>query len=185
MPFILMMKLQFQARIYNISFGVDFAKMNQIFFERIRDTTGCGDRFPENRTLYECIEEVYPEKIKNKSPEEVKLMLDENSRKFQNALSTDIDASKLEQIEYMAQAIIRGQDYKFNESMVPIDYIQNFRFELLINSFPFQLDIFISIFHEKANISESDACHFWTIPIDFASHCSKYANGSGNFFPFF
>ena len=97
--------------------------MNQIFFERIRDTTGCGDRFPENRTLYECIEEVYPEKIKNKSPEEVKLMLDENSRKFQNALSTDIDASKLEQIEYMAQAIIRGQDYKFNESMVPIDYI--------------------------------------------------------------
>ena len=130
MPFILMMKLQFQARIYNISFGVDFAKMNQIFFERIRDTTGCGEHFPENRTLLECIKEGYAGKIKNKSPEEVKLMLDENSKKFQNALSTDIDASKLKQIEYIAQASFSTQDFRFNKPLVAIDFIQNFRFEL-------------------------------------------------------
>lgn len=130
-----MIKLQFQARIYNISFGVDFAKMNQILFERIRDTTGCGEHFSENRTLEECIEKVYPEKIKNKSPEEVQVMLDAISKRFQNALSTDTDASKLKQIEYIAQRTISGQGPTLNEHMVAIDFIRNFR--LILQLFHF------------------------------------------------
>lgn len=39
----------------------------------------------------------------------------------------------------------------------------------------------ISIFHEKANISESNACHFWVMPEEWSTFCSKYGKGSGNF----
>lgn len=91
--------------------------MNQTIFEYMRDATGCGEHFPENRTLDECLNTVYAGKIKNKSAEEIKSMWNEISRKFQSSLSTlGIDASKREQIEHVLQKYVMFMDLNANSS---------------------------------------------------------------------
>lgn len=101
-------------------FGIEFAKMNQTLFERCRETTGCGGH--ENRTFAQCMESVYAEKIKNKSPAEVKTMLDEISTNFQSKLSADIDASKLKDLEYIVLEGFIHRNSRIDKTMVCDDF---------------------------------------------------------------
>lgn len=74
----------------------------------MRDTTGCGEHFPENRTFEECRTTAYTELIKDKSTEEVQSMLDEISNRFQDSLSApESDTTKLKQLEYFVRCLTR------------------------------------------------------------------------------
>ena len=98
----------------------------------MRETTGCGEHLPETRTFYEC-STVNPAKIKNKSAEEVKSMLDEISTKFQDSFST-LDASKLKQMEYLVKGFIGIPTHNDPQYTVSIDFYQQFSLNFIIIS---------------------------------------------------
>lgn len=94
--------------------------MNQTLFERCRDTYGCGVNFPENRTIGECMDEVYTERKKNINPDELKSILNEISNKFQSSLPTDIEGSKVKQIECIVHKVVLGYSSNLKIPLVSI-----------------------------------------------------------------
>lgn len=96
----------FQARILNIAFDVDLAKINQTLFEHMRTTYGFGVGVPiENRTYIECVE-LKLARTDDLTNEKLIEILDDDSNKLKNKLlSKGIESTKVAEIDHFIQQI--------------------------------------------------------------------------------
>lgn len=103
-----------------MAFGIDFAKTNHSIFEFMRDNYGFTTDIPiGNKTYLECIREYVENCLSNNiSRKEINSILYELAKRFKVALTTGLEASKAEKINYLVDRITNATNMERDPILV-------------------------------------------------------------------